>query len=57
MSHRTYRVIGLMSLGIGLIMTGFAAYTLVLSAQNNINAESPTDFSAIPAKVQMDAPA
>ena len=56
MTYRTSRMIGLMALGIGLIVTGFAAYTLILSAQNNINAESPTDFSAIPAKVQIDAP-
>jgi cytochrome c biogenesis protein CcmG, thiol:disulfide interchange protein DsbE len=57
MTYRTSHMIRLMVLGIALIETGFAAYTLILSAQNNINAESPTDFSAIPAKVQIDAPA
>src|SRR5271157_4895786 len=57
MSHRTYRMAGLMVIGIGLILTGFAVSTLILTTQNNINAESPTDFSAIPAKVQIEAPA
>ena len=55
--HRTSRVIGLMALGIGLMVTGFATYGLILAAQNNVKAESPTDFSAIPAKVQIEAPA
>ena len=57
MSHRTSRVIGLTALGIGLIVTGFAAPTLILAAHNNTNAESPMDFSAIPAKVKIEAPA
>jgi cytochrome c biogenesis protein CcmG, thiol:disulfide interchange protein DsbE len=57
MSLRTSRVIGLMALGVSLIVTGFAAYTLILTAQNNIHAESPIDFSAIPAQVQIEAPA
>ena len=57
MSHRTSRMVGLMVLGIGLIVTGFAVHTLILTAENDINAEAPTDFSAIPAKVQMEAPA
>ena len=57
MSHRTSRIAGLVVIGIGLIVVGFAAYTLILTAQNNISAESPTDFSAIPAKVEVDAPA
>ncbi len=57
MSHHTYRVVGLMVLGVGLILTGFAVSVLILTTQNNLKAESPTDFSAIPAKVQMEAPA
>jgi len=57
MPHHTSRIIGLTVLGLGLIVTGFAMYALILSAQNNINAESPTDFSAIPAKVQIAVPA
>lgn len=57
MSYRTSRIIGLMILGIGLIVFGFTAYTLIFSNQSNVNAESPSDFSAIPAKVQIDAPA
>jgi len=56
MSQSASRVIGLMVLGIGLIVTGFVVYTLMLTAQNDISAESTTDFSAIPAKVQMTAP-
>ena len=44
-------------LGIGLIMTGLAASALILAAQNNINAGAQIDFSAIPAKVQIEAPA
>lgn len=54
--HRISRVIGLTALGIGLIVIGFAVYGLILAAQNNVKAESPTDFSAIPAKVQIEAP-
>jgi len=57
MSQRTSRTVGLMVIGIGLILTGFALSTLILTTQNNINAESPTDFSAIPAKVKIEAPA
>jgi len=56
-SQPAYRAMVLSLLGIGLVITGFAAYTLILSAQNNINAESTIDFSAIPAKVQIEAPA
>ena len=56
MSRRTSHAIGLMVLGIGLIVIGFAVYSLALTTRNNINAESPTDFSAIPARVQKDAP-
>jgi|SRR5271157_272817 len=57
MSHRTYPAVVLMVLGIGLIVTGFAVRRLILTTQNNINAESPTDFWATPAKVQTEAPA
>jgi cytochrome c biogenesis protein CcmG/thiol:disulfide interchange protein DsbE len=56
MSHRTSRLIGLTVLGIGLIVIGFAAYMLILTARNTTDAGSPTDFSAIPAEVQIDAP-
>ena len=44
-------------LGLGLIVIGFAMYTLISTAKNNLDAESPTDFSAIPVKVQVEAPA
>ena len=54
--HRISRVIGLIALGIGLIVSGFVAYGLILADQNNVKAEGPTDFSAIPAKVQIEAP-
>ncbi len=57
MSQRNYRMAGLIVIGIGLILTGFAVSTLILTTQNNINAESPIDFSVIPAKVQIKAPA
>lgn len=56
MSHRTSRIFALVILGIGLIVTGFAVSELISQAQANLNAVSPTDFSAIPAKVQIDAP-
>jgi peroxiredoxin len=56
-SQPAYRAIVLTLLGIGLVMTGFAACALILAAQNNTNTESPIDFSAIPAKVQIEAPA
>jgi len=57
MSQPAYRAIVLSLLGIGLTMTGLAASALILAAQNNINAGSQIDFSAIPAKVQSEAPA
>lgn len=56
MSPSSARILGLMVLGIGLIVTGFAVYSLTFSSQISIYAESPTDFSAIPAKVQINAP-
>ncbi len=52
-----YRALALIVLGLGLIVTGFAVYLLIVQAQSQVNVESPTDFSAIPAKVQMAAPA
>ncbi len=57
MSYRTSHIAGLVVIGIGLIVIGFAAYRLILTDENNVSAESPTDFSAVPFKVQMDAPA
>ena len=56
-SQPAYRAIVLSLLGIGLVMIGFAAGALILAAQNNTNSESTIDFSAIPAKVQIEAPA
>jgi len=56
-SQPAYRAIVLSLLGIGLVMIGFAAGALILAAQNNTNSESTIDFSAIPAKVQIKAPA
>jgi cytochrome c biogenesis protein CcmG, thiol:disulfide interchange protein DsbE len=55
--RRNFRAAALIVLGVGLILTGFAVYTLILQTQNALSAESPADFSAIPAKVRMDAPA
>jgi cytochrome c biogenesis protein CcmG, thiol:disulfide interchange protein DsbE len=52
-----YRAIVLSLLGIGLVATGFAAGALILTAQNNTNSKSTIDFSAIPAKVRIEAPA
>ena len=48
MSHRTYRMAGLMVIGIGLILTGFAVSTLILTTQNNINAEVANRFFGNP---------
>jgi len=44
-------------LGLGLIVIGFAVYTLLLTAKSSLDAESPTDFSAVPARIQAEAPA
>ncbi|HUH96842.1 MAG TPA: TlpA disulfide reductase family protein [Anaerolineales bacterium] len=57
MSPRSSHVLGLIVLGIGLIFTGFAAYALIGQSRRDLNAETPTDFSAIPAAVQIPAPA
>jgi len=57
MSRRTSHIVGLIVLGIGLIVVGFAVFSLILETENDLNAESPTDFSAIPAEVQKNAPA
>jgi peroxiredoxin len=56
-SQPAYRAIVLSLLGIGLAMTGLAASALILESQNNTNTESTIDFSVIPAKVQIEAPA
>ena len=56
-SQPAYRAIVLSLLGFGLVMVGFAACALILAAQNNSNTKSTIDFSAVPAKVQIEAPA
>jgi peroxiredoxin len=50
------RAFGLMVAGIGLIVVGITAAFFLASRQTN-DPTQPTDFSAIPARVQYDAPA
>ena len=49
------RVFGLIVAGVGLIMIGITSWYVIANRQAE-DATQPTDFSAIPAKVQYDAP-
>jgi cytochrome c biogenesis protein CcmG/thiol:disulfide interchange protein DsbE len=57
MPGHNFRLIAYITLGVGLIFVGVASFALILAVQKNNEAESPTDFSAIPARVEVDAPA
>lgn len=52
----TPRVLGLTIAGIGLILLGAVFWTLFPWGPAGNDPTSPTDFGAIPAKIQMDAP-
>ena len=53
---RNYRIFALIMLGLGLILTGVAAYALILRTPESSYTDSPTDFSAIPVKIDRLAP-
>lgn len=50
-----FRVLGLLIAGVGLIMIGISSW-FYISNNRADDATQPTDFSAVPAKVQFDAP-
>ncbi len=51
-----FRLIGLVTSGIGLILIGVVFWQLLAVRQAQNAAGSPTDFAAVPAKVQFEAP-
>ncbi len=56
-SVKNSQTIALGVAGIGLILIGIAVLLLFSSNQGNNDPTTPTDFSAVPAKVEFDAPA
>ncbi len=50
------RVLGLTIAGVGLILVGFVLLMIFPLSQSRDDPTSPTDFGAIPAKIQINAP-
>ncbi len=51
-----FRIIGLLTAGVGLILVGVALLTVFPLNQGVSDPTSPTDFGAIPAKINIPAP-